>query len=585
MQALKNKLNTTSYESIYRLRQQFINAGTRGGADENLMDVPSTQYFKLFFYFSGGEESDMVANDLFNSPLLGLDVDYYSVAVGEKLKSGASVFGSSTGEQVNPLTEIGGIAESWEKEMIALRNKESRTDTVNTALNYLLINDEIERANYLVQFIRLLSNINSYSPWYFSEVSGLGTALTHSYGKIEEERRQIQIKCLPDARDFRIGTLLDLYRSACFSNVLKKEIVPANLRKFDMGIYIFSNPLGGLHRRPEDATGYGFREKYMQPQEGDFLDTRLFDPQNDWAEFGLEDTYFNSGANTGYHTSSKYIELQNCEIDINSAASAFDTINNAEGLSPEYTINISYDNAIEKRFNEFTNNVITDIIRWDVSLDRSTSLQKEVFGKLNNADNTDINGTDSVDVRLSGLINETVDNTGRDDSIGSRVKTFILGNKTTTGQVSLGNMYDTPRDGSRMSTSEAAVMQSADTGLINIHQRVRSMHAFDDSLGNGFLGMSAGNLVNAGTSFAGEQVGRLRKLMLGNIFDSGTQYRSLADSIENRLSSGNISGIVSDLIKGAKSASNGTSTNDGSLKYQPTPSRSYDQKSTGWKRV
>jgi hypothetical protein len=58
-----------------------------------------------------------------------------------------------------------------------------------------------------------------------------------------EDRKSIVIKCLPDAYDNRIGTLLDLYRSICYSYTNKKEIVPANLRKFDMGIYIFNTPM------------------------------------------------------------------------------------------------------------------------------------------------------------------------------------------------------------------------------------------------------------------------------------------------------------------------------------------------------
>ena len=41
----------------------------------------------------------------------------------------------------------------------------------------------------------------------------------------------------------KLNTLFDLYRFACYDDIYKKEIIPENLRKFDMEILIMNIPL------------------------------------------------------------------------------------------------------------------------------------------------------------------------------------------------------------------------------------------------------------------------------------------------------------------------------------------------------
>ena len=209
----------------------------------------------------------------------------------------------------------------------------------NTALNYLLLNDELERAELLKSFISLLSSISNDSPWYFKELSGLEGALERkmfnpSDGfKIDEAPRQISIKCLADAYDDRIGTLLDLYRAICYSYSAKKEIVPANLRKFNMAIAVFPAPLRGI-------TG-----KSGTP------DNAIRIPIDN------EDKYV---------PNLKIIELRNCEFDYNSSKSAWSTLTTEDLFHPEYTINISYADAYEKRYNEIMGRVIPDSMTIDI---------------------------------------------------------------------------------------------------------------------------------------------------------------------------------------------------------------------------
>lgn len=315
----------TSYKSIYALRDMFRRSG--GKQDEfNTYDNPGLSYFRLFFYFDNHSTNDSSTGSN-ASNLLSLDIDT------ETLKSKQS-----------------------------RQNATPQTHTfANSALNYLLINNEYERAELLLQFIKLLSNINTYSPWYFSEVQGLGEAVSRKEWtsrdfKIDEERKALTIKCLPDSFDNRIGTLIDLYKEICFSYVLKKEIVPANLRKFDMGVYLFNYPVGRLHR---------YRDT------GSSADQFVSFDETKW-EIGSE-----------CMASAKYFEFHNCEIDPGSLSSGIDTLNNSEGSNHEYSIRIMYDTCYESRYNEFLMRDIGDRVYSDLyQYANASSIQMSMQGNI-----------------------------------------------------------------------------------------------------------------------------------------------------------------------------------------------------------
>lgn len=255
--------------------------------DFNKYDTPGLKFFKLFFYFQNGD-SDSVVGQL-----------------------------NESGGLLAPTWLIDGIGDDTYYQY-------------TSAWSYLKMNYEDERAKNLEQFVYLLSNISSESPWYFTEISGMDAVIERKTimdkeFKIEESRHKISIKCLPDAVDDRIGTLLDLYRSIVWSWSNKREVLPSNLRKFDMGIFIFEQPTKLIHHK----------------------DSKLIlndDPDN---------------------TSFKYYELHNCEIDYGSAKGNLGTLNNAEGVAPEYTIDILFDDCYETRYNEMNTKWIGDMIAWD----------------------------------------------------------------------------------------------------------------------------------------------------------------------------------------------------------------------------
>lgn len=284
--------NLLRYRTIQNDRENFRRAGTVGGGEFNILDQPTTKFFKIFFYFDNG------------NPVGLLDPTWI------RIKSGEGDLGKD------------------------LYN-------YNTAWSYLIMNDEIERAEILQQFVTLLSNINTFSPWYFSTVEGIDQALTRKVTterdfKIEETRQKIVIKCLPDALDDRIGTLLDMYRSIVWSWKYKREVLPANLRKFDMGILIFDDS--------------------MLP----------FSHYIDSDDEKQDAFYMHSKTPELYGRSYKYIEFHNCELNYDSSAVGYGSMNNLTGVTEvNYNLEILFDDVYENRYNEFVVKCMGDMLLID----------------------------------------------------------------------------------------------------------------------------------------------------------------------------------------------------------------------------
>ena len=262
-----------------------VENGTNNDLSFNIYDMPSHKYFKILFYFG------------------------------------------STPEMFSADSASGLLAPTWE--YFNKSNNKIDYYNYNSAWAYLKMNNEEERAEKLEQFVTLLSDISSYSPWYFSSVGGISEALERKVtedGKLEmNEAKKLTITCLPDSFDNRISTLLELYRDITWSWVHKREIIPANLKKFDMAIYIFESAINNMHK-----------------------DTDVVATEN------------------GYNVSYKMIEFHDCEFNYNSIKSGWSELNNETGFSPKYTIDISYNDCYEISYNEFMMRKIGDVILSDL---------------------------------------------------------------------------------------------------------------------------------------------------------------------------------------------------------------------------
>jgi hypothetical protein len=113
----------------------------------------------------------------------------------------------------------------------------------NSALNYLTNIGQIERAYYLKRFVEHLRKINNDTPWFFQTITGLGVAWKRGFNEETflpalPNDRKITINCI-ESIDLRITALMDLYRKACFDWNYRREIIPWNLRTFDVWIYVY----------------------------------------------------------------------------------------------------------------------------------------------------------------------------------------------------------------------------------------------------------------------------------------------------------------------------------------------------------
>jgi len=99
---------------------------------------------------------------------------------------------------------------------------------------------DIERAQLLARFVKLLKKINTELPWFWQSVSGLET--TRKYNKMEDPWRgagesKLEIECLENV-ELTAATLIDLYKRAAYDFNRWVEVIPKNLRHFEMTVYV-----------------------------------------------------------------------------------------------------------------------------------------------------------------------------------------------------------------------------------------------------------------------------------------------------------------------------------------------------------
>jgi hypothetical protein len=108
---------------------------------------------------------------------------------------------------------------------------------INSALAYLNRIGQTERYDLLKRFISTLSKVNSITPWIFQEISGLDEIWTKK--RIEPRyENMLNIKCL-ETIDGKIMSLIKMYRDIAFDEVRWVWILPPNLRKFSMSVYMY----------------------------------------------------------------------------------------------------------------------------------------------------------------------------------------------------------------------------------------------------------------------------------------------------------------------------------------------------------
>ena len=363
-----------SYENIYNIIKRFKQVGYTEPTD--IYDNPTLKFFKIFFHF--GNVGAYTASD----PLKYGDKSDHGIH--SSIFSDAGLLIPTFMLQDNGKFEFDKKITS--KDGSTVITHDYQYYRFNSAWAYLKNNGEEERAMMLKYFITLLSDISSNYPWYFPVIEGLDQAVNREIAgekgfMINPERPKITIKCLQDAVDDRIGTLLDLYRAISFSWATKREILPSNLRKFNMSIYVFEAPLANVTKKlskvqeyiPQmtDFTNYGTKfgwiakdptvkapaDRYVKDEDGNIVEEngvkKLKDPEND-----MDGELF---------TSYKLFEFHNCEIDYNTTKSALSTLDNQVGIQPAYELGIYFDDCYEHRLNSFHGGELGDMLLLDTA--------------------------------------------------------------------------------------------------------------------------------------------------------------------------------------------------------------------------
>jgi len=247
----------------------------------------------------------------------------------------------------------------------------------NTALNYLLSIGDYQRAAYLKQFLYILHGVNNQTPWFWQSIGGLKDLWKQDYNKPLLVDKKIEIECL-ESIDLRITALMDLYRKACFDWKYRREIVPKNLRQFQMSIYVYeiryiSNPnvvgLADLVNEVKNAAA-GFdpqKAKDQFAQKAAQLvgklagnDETLNDPNS--ANVNIVDGVPMSSTRNLFH-------LNFCEFDM-SEATHLDGVNNIGGEPAKQKLIIKYEEYEEDNmYNFWLSDPVSDA--WVPSMDAS----------------------------------------------------------------------------------------------------------------------------------------------------------------------------------------------------------------------
>ena len=108
----------------------------------------------------------------------------------------------------------------------------------DSAADYLARIGAPTRQASLHKFISMLSDIQSKAPWYFQSIGGL--ADLYKIDKAINYRgkdKVLTIECL-ESVDMRMTMLADLYRTVAFDFQNWREVLPINLRTFNMRVHV-----------------------------------------------------------------------------------------------------------------------------------------------------------------------------------------------------------------------------------------------------------------------------------------------------------------------------------------------------------
>lgn len=307
---------------------------------------------------------------------------------------------------------------------------------MNTAAKFFLLNRNmyaqekmLHRYKALVKFVRSLSWISCKAPWFFNSVKDCNLGMTMHFENLTQ-KKTIEIGCLEDAIDMRLNTLFDFYKYACYDNVNMKEILPENLRKFDMDIVVFQAPL-----------------RYYQ--------TSVRDLRNRTAYY--KNMYDNDMNN---RFSFKLFSFINCEFDYESLNTLMPSeFTNSTPFQSKPTFKINYDRVFTHTQNEYARVLLGDTgFLWDGQKDTESTDNHITIHQYANDHPNYHNSSSQV---YKAMVDAT------ESTIGSAM--MIL-----DGQATLGNLYGDESVGSAFKNAFSAIGGSYKSTAKNLLKSVTS---------------------------------------------------------------------------------------------------------------
>lgn len=332
----------------------------------------------------------------------------------------------------------------------------------NTAIQYLTRNiyksndNMAARRNSLIKFVRSLSYISSYAPWFFKSVKDVNNALNMNLDNLTAEK-SIEIECSEEATDLRLLTLMDFYKYAAYDAINQKEILPENLRKFDLDVVVFQSPI-----------------RYLQTSARDLK--------------GRTTVYKNfNAANMSDRMSFKLFSFQGCEIDYSTLNTMLpQSFSNQTPFQSTPTFKIKYDRVYQHNQNEFAKVLFGDSgFLWSQNGISSYILSgKKGDPDIDNREkHLDKNSNNLADVNVNGIKTNGTINPESDDHENKRHKMmqYAIDNKYYYNPAS--QTYKTLVDASESTISAAMMLIDGSAGLGNLYGEAASVSSTFKSIG------------------------------------------------------------------------------------------------------
>ena len=236
-----------------------------------------------------------------------------------------------------------------------IRSTNSALGFLNGARKYYSTANIDDRIRALQKFCSTFKSMAVDTPWMFKGVGGIDQ-LPGAYTKEQTKEKTLDITLNEETADMRIGTMFDLYKYACYDNIYCREILPANLRKFDMAVMLYQLPI----KKYQTA---GATLPYITPMNKNKTTIPINTARGDMMSF-------------------KLYSFMNCEFDET-------TLNvwNGSSMNNETafkqgatTFKIKYDRFYEMRMNEWARFLMSDEgIYWNESELYMSNLPLEVI--------------------------------------------------------------------------------------------------------------------------------------------------------------------------------------------------------------